>query len=169
MMVARVRSKRGLRPHRLERYMSSNDPDCKRKAADIIGLYLNPPVHAAVFSVDEKTAIQAVGRSDPVLPLSASLTSNLAGLRIEPPRTAPGCRAGSTRTHAVRPKSCGGTLPSSSWRSCATSLAHQPAGQETHVIADNLSAHKTKRVRDFLSDHPTVRLHFTPTYSSWLD
>ena len=62
--------KHRLQPHRLERYMSSNDPNFEQKAADIIGLYLNPPAHAAVFCVDEKTAIQALDRNDPVLPLS---------------------------------------------------------------------------------------------------
>ena len=68
MMVARVWRRAGLRPHRLERYMASNDPDFERKAADVIGLYLHPPQHAAVFCVDEKTAIQALDRLDPVLP-----------------------------------------------------------------------------------------------------
>jgi transposase len=70
MMVARVWAKHGLKPHRLERYLASDDPDFERKAADIIGLYLKPPQQAAVFCVDEKTAIQALDRLDPVLPLS---------------------------------------------------------------------------------------------------
>src|SRR3989442_9792154 len=70
MMVARVWARARLKPHRLERYMRSNDPDFETKAADIIGLYLDPPQHAAVFCVDEKTAIQALDRLDPVLPLS---------------------------------------------------------------------------------------------------
>ena len=70
MTIARVWSKHGIKPHRLERYMASNDADFESKAADIIGLYLNPPQHAAIFSVDEKTAIQALDRKDPVLPLS---------------------------------------------------------------------------------------------------
>ena len=70
MTVARVWAKHRLRPHRLERYMASNDPQFETKAADIIGLYLNPPQHAAVFCVDEKTAIQALDRKDPLLPLS---------------------------------------------------------------------------------------------------
>ena len=70
MMVARVWAKHGLKPHRLERYMASDDPEFETKAADVIGLYLNPPAHAAVFCVDEKTAIQALDRLDPVLPLS---------------------------------------------------------------------------------------------------
>jgi transposase len=70
MMVARVWARAGLQPHRLERYMASDDPDFERKAADIIGLYLNPPRHAAVFCLDEKSHIQALDRLDPVLPLS---------------------------------------------------------------------------------------------------
>src|SRR5215475_10843378 len=70
MTVARVWQRAGLRPHRLERYMASNDPDFEIRAADIIGLYIHPPQHAAVFCVDEKTAIQALDRLDPVLPLS---------------------------------------------------------------------------------------------------
>ena len=65
MSVARVWTKHGLKPHRLERYMASQDADFESKAADIIGLYLNPPQHAAIFSVDEKTAIQALDRKDP--------------------------------------------------------------------------------------------------------
>src|SRR5437870_12650679 len=70
MMVARVWVKHGLRPNRLERYMASNDPKFEGKAADFIGLYLNPSCHAVVFCVDYKTAIQALDRLDPVLPLS---------------------------------------------------------------------------------------------------
>ena len=70
MMVARVWQRAGLKPHRIERYLASDDPDFETKAADIIGLYVKPPQHAAVFCVDEKTAIQALDRLDPVLPLS---------------------------------------------------------------------------------------------------
>jgi transposase len=68
--VHRAWNEAGLKPHRLERYMASDDPDFESKAADIIGLYINPPQHAAVFCIDEKTAIQALDRLDPVLPLS---------------------------------------------------------------------------------------------------
>ena len=69
-LVHRIWREAGVKPHRMERYMASNDPDFETKAADIIGLYLNPPQHAAIFYVDEKTAIQALDRLDPVLPLS---------------------------------------------------------------------------------------------------
>jgi transposase len=68
--IAQIWRAHGIKPHRLEGYMASNDPQFEQKAADIIGLYLNPPTHAAVFCVDEKTAIQALDRQDPVLPLS---------------------------------------------------------------------------------------------------
>ena len=69
-LVAKAWQRAGLQPHRFERYMQSDDPDFEPKAADVIGLYVNPPDHAAVFAVDEKTAIQALDRLDPVLPLS---------------------------------------------------------------------------------------------------
>src|SRR5882762_10430313 len=70
VLVARVWRRAGLQPHRLERYMLSNDPKFEEKTADVLGLYLNPPQHAVVFAADEKTAIQALDRLDPVLPLS---------------------------------------------------------------------------------------------------
>ena len=70
MKVERIWARHGLKPRRLKRYKASDDPDFEQKAADIIGLYLNPPAHAAVFCVDEKTTIQALDRLDPVLPLS---------------------------------------------------------------------------------------------------
>jgi transposase len=82
MMVARVWQRAGLKPHRLERYMASDDPDFERKAADVIGLYVDPPQHAAVFCVDEKTAIQALDRLDPVLPLSRGEPSATASSTI---------------------------------------------------------------------------------------
>ena len=70
MLVARVWARAGLKPNRMERYMASDDPDFEAKAADILGLYLKPPQHAAIFCVDEKGAIQALDRLDPVLPFS---------------------------------------------------------------------------------------------------
>src|ERR1051326_8684349 len=76
--VQRVWAQARLKPHRLDRYMASNDPHFEEKAADIIGLYMNPPQHAAVFCVDEKTAIQALDRLDPVLPLSPARESAIA-------------------------------------------------------------------------------------------
>jgi hypothetical protein len=80
--VQRILAQAQLKPHRLERYMASNDPDFENKAADIIGLYLHPPQHAAVFCVDEKTAIQALDRLDPVLPLSPGRRNGMASNTI---------------------------------------------------------------------------------------
>jgi DDE superfamily endonuclease len=111
--------------------LASDDPECEHKTADIIGLYLRPPQHAAVFCVDEKTAIQALDRLDPVLPLSP----------------------GRAERHGFEYYRHGTLSP----------------GQQIHIILDNLSAHKTQLVRDFLQQHPNVQLHFTPTYSAWLN
>ena len=79
-VVHRVWKEAGLKPHRIERYLASDDPDFESKAADIIGLYLNPSQHAAVFCVDEKTAIQALDRLDPLLPLSPGRAERHGGL-----------------------------------------------------------------------------------------
>ncbi len=81
--VQRILAQAKLQPHRLDRYMASNDPEFEAKAADIIGLYVNPPQHAAVFCVDEKTAIQALDRLDPVLPLSPGRAELLVRRRLE--------------------------------------------------------------------------------------
>jgi transposase len=92
--VHRVWKEVGLKPHRLERYLASDDPEFERKAADILALYLNPPQHAAVFCLDEKTAIQALDRLDPVLPALAG-TSRASRVRVLPPWHALAlCRAG---------------------------------------------------------------------------
>ena len=168
MMVARVWSKHALRPHRLDRYMASNDPDFESKAADVIGLYLNPPQHAAVFCVDEKTAIQALDRKDPVLPLSPGCAER-HGFEYYRHGTLSLYAAFNTKTGEV----LGKTAPrhtSAEFVAFLTDIViNQPRGKEIHVIADNLSAHKTQRVEQFLADHPNVHLHFTPTYSSWLN
>jgi transposase len=168
MMVARVWRKHSLRPHRLDRYMTTRDPDFETKAADIIGLYLNPPQHAAVFCVDEKTAIQALDRKDPVLPLSPGRAER-HGFEYYRHGTLSLYAAFNTRTGEV----LGKTAPrhtSAEFVAFLTDLVvNQPRGKELHVIADNLSAHKTQRVEQFLTDHPNLHLHFTPTYSSWLN
>ena len=99
--AARVGAAR-LKPHRLDRYMASNDPRFEEKAADIIGLYMNPPQHAAVFCVDEKTAIQALDRLDPVLPLSPGRADGMALNTIATARfrcSAPRCEDRSSARH----------------------------------------------------------------------
>ena len=168
MMVSRVWAKHGLKPHRLERYMASNDPDFERKAADVIGLYLNPPAHAAVFCVDEKTAIQALDRKDPVLPLSPGRAER-HGFEYYRHGTLSLYAAFNTKTGEVLGKTAKRHTSAEFVAFLADIVANQPRRKAIHVIADNLSAHKTKRVKVFLDDHPNVQLHFTPTYSSWLN
>src|SRR5690348_6269386 len=168
MMVARVWSKHGLKPQRLDRYMASNDPDFERKAADVIGLYLNPPAHAAVFSVDEKTTIQALDRKDPVLPLSPGRAQR-HGFEYFRHGTLSLYAAFNTKTGEVLGKTAVRHTSAEFVAFLADIVVNQPRGKEIHVIADNLSAHKTGLVEDFLDRHRNVHLHFTPTYSSWLN
>ncbi len=168
MRVARVWAKHGLKPHQLERYMASTDPEFETKATDIIGLYLNPPQHAAVFCVDEKTAIQALDRKDPVLPLSPGRAER-HGFEYYRHGTLSLYAAFNTKTGEVLGKTAARHTSEQFVAFLTDLVATQPTGQEIHVIADNLSAHKTTRVTEFLQTHSTVRLHFTPTYSSWLN
>jgi transposase len=168
VLVARVWRRAGLQPHRLERYMLSDDPEFEQKAADIIGLYLNPPQHAAVFAADEKTAIQALDRLDPVLPLSPGRAER-HGFEYYRHGTLSLYAALNTRTGEI----LGQTVPRHTSQAFVEFLedlvASQPRRREIHVIVDNLSAHKTKAVAAFLEAHPQVHLHYTPTYSSWLN
>jgi transposase len=166
--VQRAWRRAGLQPHRLERYMRSTDPDFELKAADVIGLYLDPPQHAAVFCVDEKTAIQALDRLDPVLPLSPGRAER-HGFEYYRHGTLSLYAALNTRTGEV----IGQTAPRHTSDDFLAFLAQvvdtQPRRREIHIILDNLATHKTQKVRTFLAAHPQVHLHFTPTYSSWLN
>jgi hypothetical protein len=141
-VVNRVWQEAGLKPHRQERYTTGDDPDFETKAADIIGLYLNPPEHAAGFCVDEKTAIQAMDRLDPVLPLSPGRIERhgfeyyrLGTLSLY---AALGTATG--RMHA-KPQLA---IPASqgSVAFLEEVVAQCPANQQIHIILDNLSAHK---------------------------
>jgi transposase len=168
MMVARVWARAGIQPHRLRRYMASNDPDFEAKAADIIGLYVHPPQHAAVFCVDEKTAIQALDRLDPVLPLSPGRAER-HGFEYYRHGTLSLYAALDTKTGEVLGKTSARHTSEEFVAFLADIVASQRRGREIHIIADNLSAHKTQRVAQFLGDHPNVHIHYTPTYSSWLN
>jgi transposase len=167
-MVHRVWREAGLKPHRLEQYMASDDPDFERKAADVIGLYLNPPQHAAVFCVDEKTAIQALDRLDPVLPLSPGRAER-HGFEYYRHGTLSLYAALDTKTGRVHGKTTARHTSADFVEFLGEVVAQCHPKQEIHIILDNLSAHKTQAVRDFLAAHPQLRLHFTPTYSSWLN
>jgi transposase len=168
MMVARVWQRAGFKPHRIERYMASDDPDFETKAADIIGLYVKPPQHAAVFCVDEKTAIQALDRLDPVLPLSPGRLER-HGFEYYRHGTLSLYAALNTRNGEVVGKTAARHTSQEFVAFLAEVVANQPRGKEIHLIADNLSAHKTKRVEQFLAVHSKVHIHYTPTYSSWLN
>jgi transposase len=168
MTVSRIWAKHGIKPHRLEGYLASNDPDFESKAAEVIGLYLNPPAHAAVFSVDEKTAIQALDRLDPVLPLSPGRIER-HGFEYYRHGTLSLYAAFNTKTGEVLGKTAARHTSAEFVAFLADIVAHQPRRKEIHVICDNLSAHKTKGVDAFLAEHPNVHLHYTPTYSSWLN
>lgn len=168
MTVARVWAKHAIRPHRLDGYIASNDPDFESKAAEVIGLYLNPPQHAAVFSVDEKSAIQALDRKDPVLPLSPGRAER-HGFEYFRHGTLSLYAAFNTKTGEVLGRTAARHTSAEFVAFLADIVAHQPKGKQIHVIADNLSTHKTKLVQGFLEEHPNVHLHFTPTYSSWLN
>lgn len=166
--VLRVWRRAGLQPHRLERYVTSPDPDFETKAADVIGLYLNPPAHAVVFSIDEKTAIQALDRLDPVLPLSPGRAER-HGFEYY--------RHGTLSLYAALEVSSGRVEGMPARRHTSADflrfldqlVGHYRRTKEIHVILDNLSAHKTPAVAAWRADHPNVVFHFTPTYSSWLN
>jgi transposase len=166
--VQRIWHKAGLKPHRLQRYMASHDPDFERKAADIIGLYLNPPQHAAVFCVDEKSAIQALDRLDPVLPMSPGRIER-HGFEYYRHGTLSLYAALDVRTGKVQGKTAARHTSDEFVGFLDQVVGTCQPKQEIHIILDNLSAHKTSKVEAFLHEHANVHLHFTPTYSSWLN
>jgi transposase len=168
MTIARVWRKHALAPHRLDGYLASNDPDFETKAAEIIGLYLHPPQHAAVFCVDEKTAIQALDRKDPVLPMSPGRAER-HGFEYYRHGTLSLYAAFNTKTGEVLGKTATRHTSAEFVAFLTDIVANQRRNREIHVIADNLSAHKTARVDEFLDQHRNVHMHFTPTYSSWLN
>src|ERR1700682_3138876 len=166
--VSRVWRHFGIQPHRSRGYMASDDPEFEEKAADIIGLYMKPPLNAAVFCVDEKTAIQALDRLDPVLPLSPGRLER-HGFEYYRHGTLSLYAALNTKSGEVVGKTAARHTSQEFVAFLADLVANQPRGKEIHLIADNLSAHKTMRVEQFLAAHPRLHLHYTPTYCSWLN
>ena len=167
-LIARIWKEADLKPHRLDRYMASNDPQFEEKAAAIIGLYLQPPQNAAVFCVDEKSAIQALDRLDRCLPLSPGRAEK-HGFEYY--------RHGTLSLYAALNPQTGEVIGQTAARHTSQEfvtfldevVSTQPADREVHIILDNFSAHKTELVKTYLQDHPNVQFHFTPTYSSWLN
>src|SRR5918998_1190224 len=166
--VQRIWAQARIKPHRLERYMASDDAEFEDKAADIIGLYMNPPQQAAVFCVDEKSAIQALDRLDPVLPLSPGRAEK-HGFEYY--------RHGTLSLYAALDVNTGRVIGKTAARHTSAEfidfLGHivekTRVKQQIHIVLDNLSAHKTQAVQEFLDKNPRVKLHFTPTYSSSLN
>jgi transposase len=166
--VQRILAQAKLQPHRLDRYMTSNDPNFEEKAADIIGLYMNPPQHAAVFCVDEKTAIQALDRLVPVLPLSPGRAER-HGFEYYRHGTLSLYAALDVKTGKVEGKTTRRHTSADFIEFLTDLVGRTRRAEEIHIVLDNLSAHKTQAVEEFLQRNPRVRFHFTPTYSSWLN
>ena len=166
--VQRIWRQARLKPHRLDRYMASNDPQFEEKAADIIALYMKPPQHAAVFCLDEKSAIQALDRLDPVLPMSPGRAER-HGFEYYRHGTLSLYAALELRTGKVVGKTAARHTSAEFIGFLEEVVASAKWAREIHIVLDNLSAHKTKAVGEFLEANPRVRFHFTPTYSSWLN
>jgi transposase len=168
--VARIWRKHHLKPWRIDTFKVSNDPHFETKLADVVGLYLNPPAKAIVFSLDEKTQVQALDRTQPTLPMKAGRAGTM---------THDYKRHGTTDLFAAMNVATGEVLYDTRKRHSANDVLaffklidlHVPEDLEIHVVLDNLSAHKAPPVATWL-DHPRRarwHLHFTPTSSSWLN
>jgi transposase len=164
----RICSALDLKPWPVQSWMTSHDPEFWEKAGDVCGLYLNPPENALVWSVDEKSGMQAKSRVHPTKPA-------VPGTRTR--REFEYRRHGTAVLFAALDVHDGG-VPG--WVTDSTRsenfvsflgdlIAQTPAGLDLHCIVDNFKAHDTELVHDFLADHPHVHLHFTPTHASWLN
>jgi transposase len=166
--VGRIWKTFGLKPHQVERFKLSTDPQFIDKVRDIVGLYLDPPEKALVLCVDEKAQIQALDRSAPVLPMMPGLPER---------RTHDYIRHGVTTLFAALDVATGEVIGSIHRRHRAAEFkkflltldSRVPAELDVHLICDNYSTHKTPAIRAWLDAHPRFHMHFTPTYSSWLN
>jgi transposase len=166
--VSRIWRAFGLKPHLVEHFKLSPDPQFIDKVRDIVGLYLNPPDAAVVLCVDEKSQIQALDRTAPVLPLLPGTPSR---------RTHDYRRGGTTNLYAALDVASGNVIAELTERHRAEEFRRflnlvnrsVPDDLDVHVIVDNSSTHTTPTIRRWLVRHPRFTLHFTPTYSSWLN
>lgn len=157
-----------LQPHRLKTFKISNDPKFADKVIDIVGLYMNPPDNAVVLSVDEKTQIQALDRTQPGLPLASSRIGS---------RTHDYKRNGTTSLYAAFNILTGRVIGKVAKRTRSKEFLSflrqidrsHPKAKELHIILDNHSAHKTPEVMQWAEKRPYVHFHFTPTSASWLN
>lgn len=166
--IQRIWSRNRVQPHRLERYMASDDPEFEKKAAEIIALYMDPPQHAAIFCVDEKSAIQALDRLDPVLPMMPG-TVERHGFEYYRHGTLSLYAALDVQTGKVQGKTASRHTSAEFIAFLTEIVEKNPSPKEIHIVLDNLSAHKTSAVQQFLDQNPRMHFHFTPTYSSWLN
>jgi transposase len=166
--ISRIWRAFGLKPHRTEAFKLSPDPQFIDKVRDIVGLYLNPPEAAVVLCVDEKSQIQALDRSAPVLPLMPGVPER---------RTHDYVRSGTTNLYAALDVASGQVIAEMTPRHRAEEFrrflnvvdAQVPAHLDVHLVLDNSSTHKTPSIQRWLQRHPRFTLHFTPTYASWLN
>jgi len=166
--ISRIWRAFGLKPHRSEHFKLSPDPQFVEKVRDIVGLYLNPPEAAVVLCVDEKSQIQALERSSPILPLMPGVPER---------QTHDYVRNGTTNLYAALDLASGKVISEMTPRHRADEFRKflnliersVPAGLQVHVVLDNSSTHKTPSIQRWLKSHPRFTLHFTPTYSSWLN
>src|SRR5947208_2021038 len=158
----------GLQPHRVENFKFSKDPQFVEKVRDIVGLYMNPPDRAIVLCVDEKSQVQALNRTQPILPLGPGVPARQSH-DYE--------RHGVTSLFAALDVATGVTISN-----CYRRHRHQeflrflsdidanlPAGFDVHLIMDNYGTHKVSKVQTWLARHPRYHVHFTPTSGSWLN
>lgn len=168
MAIQRIWKAHNLQPHRVETFKLSRDPFFVEKVRDVVGLYLNPPDKALVLSVDEKSQIQALDRTAPLLPLRPGIPAR---------QSHDYKRHGTTTLFAALSlldgKVIGECLPRHRSREFIRFLKkidHEtPAGLNLHLIVDNYSTHKSPPVKRWLKRHPRFHLHFIPTSSSWLN
>jgi transposase len=168
MTIARIWKAFGLQPHRTETFKLSPDPLLIDKVRDIVGLYMNPPDHALVLCVDEKSQIQALDRTQPLLPMRPG--------QIER-RTHDYKRHGTTSLFAALDVQTGKVIGQMHRRHRSlefrrfldTIEANVPAELDVHVIMDNYGTHKTALIRNWFAKRPHFHVHFTPTYGSWLN
>jgi putative transposase len=166
--VQRVWKAFGLQPHRQKHFKISTDPFFVEKTRDIVGLYLNPPDHAVVLCVDEKTQIQALDRTQPLLPLGLGYVEGVTHDYV---------RHGTTTLFAALDIATGKVVTE-----CKQRHRHQeflqflrriddavPEKLDVHLIVDNYATHKHAKVRRWLAARPRFHVHYTPTYSSWLN
>jgi len=166
--VQRIWRAHGLQPHRVRQFKLSNDPNFVAKLRDVVGLYVDPPAHAIVLSVDEKSQIQALDRTQPGLPLK----KDRAGTMTHDYK-----RHGTTTLFAALNVLDGTVIGRNMQRHRHQEFirflnaieAEVPAGKVVHVILDNYAAHKHPKVRQWLDRHERFTFHFTPTSCSWLN